>query len=359
MSDQVYQKLAKVLDTLPNGFPATPDGTELKILKKIFTPDEAEMCCDMKMTFETAQQIAKRSGRPSTGLEDKLTAMCQRGEVAGKTVKGVKQFRIMPWVVGIYEFQLKRMDREFCELCEEYTMYFGPQLVEHKPDLMQVIPIEDKIPVKHQAFTYQQVSSIIDKGLLFRVNECICKKEQGMLGKPCKKPVEVCLAVMTEPDTIPIVDWGKTISKEEAFALLRKAEDEGLVHLTSNIESGHWFICNCCGCCCGILRAVNLLGTGSIINSSYYAEIDPALCISCGTCGEDRCQVHAIEAGEDTYRVLTERCIGCGLCASVCPVDAIKLVRKPDAEIIRPPHDEVAWNDERALARGVDYSPYK
>ena len=58
MTDPIYAKLAKVLDTLPNGFPATASGVEVKILKKIFQPEEAELFCDLRLTLETPEQIA-------------------------------------------------------------------------------------------------------------------------------------------------------------------------------------------------------------------------------------------------------------------------------------------------------------
>lgn len=359
MSDAIYRKLAQVLDTLPNGFPSTPDGLEIEVLKKIFTPEEADLCCDLKMSFETAQQIAARTGRPLAGLEDKLVSMCKRGEIRGDVVSGVKRFHLFPWIVGIYEFQLKRMDREFCELCERYTPYFGIQMIEHGPQMMQVVPIEEKIPVHHQALPFQQVSAIVEKGKRFRVNQCICRQDQGLLGHHCKKPQETCLGIVTEPDSAMIVDWGRDVSKAEALELLRRCEEAGLVHMTSNVQKGHWYICNCCGCCCGMLRAVNGLGAANIVNSYYYAEIDAGSCTACGVCTDERCQVHAIEEGEDTYRVIKERCIGCGLCVTDCPVEAIKLVRKPDAECVAPPLDEVGWNDERARRRNRDYSEYK
>ena len=62
MSDQIYAKLAKVLDTLPSGFPSTGSGVEIKILKRIFQPEEAELFCDLRLALETPEQIAKRTG---------------------------------------------------------------------------------------------------------------------------------------------------------------------------------------------------------------------------------------------------------------------------------------------------------
>ena len=72
MSEEIYRKLARVLDTLPNGFPATDDQLEIRLLKKIFDPDQAELFCDLRLVFETAEQVAERTGRPLEGLEEKL-----------------------------------------------------------------------------------------------------------------------------------------------------------------------------------------------------------------------------------------------------------------------------------------------
>jgi hypothetical protein len=152
---------------------------------------------------------------------------------------------------------------------------------------------------------------------------------------------------------------GRVIGKEEAYDVLRKSEAAGLVHLTWNVESGHYFICNCCGCCCGVLRSINELGMSDVVNSNYYAQIDPDRCIACGVCKDERCQVSAIEARQDVYGVIRERCIGCGLCISACPSEAIQLVRKSPAQITPPPKDEMEWYQERGRLRGVDFSNYK
>lgn len=359
MSNEIYQKLAKVLDTLPNGFPATPDGLEIKLLKKIFLPDEAELFCDLKLKLETAEQIAERTGRALEGLEAKLSSMAQRGEIMGVSFGSTKLFAMVPWAVGIYEYQINRMDREFCEMVEEYAVYFGPQLLGAQPRIMQTVPIQEGIPAKHQALPYEQVSSIVENGAAFRVNECICKKERGILGNVCKKPHEVCLAITPVAGAEIILDWGRAITKEEAYQILRQAEEAGLVHLTSNVATGHAFICNCCGCCCGVLRPMNEYDLTGVVNSHFYADIREDDCNNCGICLEERCQVKAIQETDTTYRVIKERCIGCGLCVTTCPTDAITLVHKPQEEIVVPPANAAAWNDERARLRATDYSAYK
>jgi len=129
MSDEIYHRLAKVLDTLPNGFPSTESGVEIKLLKKIFTPEDAEIFCDLRLTFETAEAIAKRTGRSLEGLEQKLLDMGIRGQIFTIHFGNKPVFKMMPWIFGIYEFQLHHLDREFAELNDEFYPIFSKQFL--------------------------------------------------------------------------------------------------------------------------------------------------------------------------------------------------------------------------------------
>jgi NAD-dependent dihydropyrimidine dehydrogenase PreA subunit len=359
MTEDIYKKLAIVLDTLPNGFPATENGVEIKILKMIFSPEDAELFCDLRLSYETPEKIAERTGRPLEGLDDHLKRMWERGQIFGVDFGEVRVYKMAPWVFGIFEFQLKYMTKEFALLCHEYEKTFGPQFLTSRVPIMSVVPVEQEIAGNEMALPFEQVSSIIEKGQSFAVNDCICKKEKELLGEPCKKPLEVCLAIAPIPnffDNHPLK--ARPITKEEAYDILKKSEEAGLVHLTSNIEKGHYYICNCCGCCCGVLRGINELGISGGVNANYYAEINTDECVSCGVCADERCQVHAIEESDDVYRVLRDKCIGCGLCVSTCPSNAISLIRKNPDDIVMPPVDENDWYRRRSRMRGVDYSKY-
>jgi len=329
MGEDVYHKLAKVLDTLPNGFPSTESGVEIRLLKKIFKPDEAELFCDLRLGFETAEQVAERTGRPLEGLEEKLTAMRERGQIFGVKLGDTRVFKMVPWAFGIYELQLPHLDKEFVELNEQFYESFGKQFFSATPQLMQTLPIEEEISVEQEALPYEKVSTLIDSCESFLVNECVCKKEQSLLDNPCDRPLEVCLALAPVPGVFADSPTGRVITKDEAYQLLAECEKNGLVHLT-------------------------------VINSHYYAEIDPDACPDCGICADDRCQVNAIAESEDaSYQVVEEKCIGCGLCITACPTDAIKMVRRPEQQLVPPPLGEVEWFKERGRIRGVDFSRYE
>ncbi|HOC59472.1 MAG: 4Fe-4S binding protein [Syntrophaceae bacterium] len=361
MNDDVYYRLAKVLDTLPNGFPATESGVEIRLLKWIFQPEEAELFCDLKLTFETVAQIAERTGRPQESLEKLLRQMAGHGQIFMIEMGEDRFFKMLPWVFGIYEFQLGRMDREFAAMVEAYWPIYNKSFFTVKPQLMQTLSIEETIPFHQEALPYCTVSKIIEANQSFLVNECVCKKEKGMVDEPCSRPTEVCIAVAPVPGVFDKWPIGRVITKEDAYALLNRCEEEGLVHLTGNMQFGQMYICNCCKCCCGVLRSITELGIPAslVINSQYYAEIDRDKCISCGLCADTRCQVNAISEGDDAYAVNREGCIGCGLCISTCPSEAIRLVCK-DAQVLAvPPVTEDEWFEERGRRRGVDFSAYK
>ncbi|MBW1847101.1 MAG: 4Fe-4S binding protein [Deltaproteobacteria bacterium] len=361
MSDKIYRQLSETLDTLPNGFPVTDSGVEIKLLKKIFSPEQAELFCDLRLTWETAEQIGERTGRTLEGLEEMLLSMREHGQIQGISLDGIIIYRMLPWLFGIYEFQLNHLDRQMAELNEEFLPHYLKQYHKNKPHGFQVIPIEEEISSEQECMSYERVSNIIENSQSFMVFDCLCKKEQGLIGNPCDKPLEVCMGFAPIPGAFDNSTHGRAISKDEAKAVLDKAEEAGLVHITDNYQSDHFYICNCCGCCCGVLQGITRMGMNAseVINSHYYAVIDEEECTACGTCADERCQVNAIEEGEDVYEIVPEKCIGCGICISTCPSDAIKLIHKPKEDILTPPIDRDNWFEERGKVRGVDFNKYK
>ena len=349
MGDEVYYRLGKVLDTIPNGFPATDSGVEIKLLKKIFTPDEAELAMKLKLTFEKIEDIAARTGLDRAYLDTMLPEMGRKGQVFRIQFGDVSVYKLLPFVFGIYEFQLPRIDREFTELFEEYTeKAFGREFFSRTPALMKVVPIGVEVDPGSTVEPYESVVRLIDGAKSWMVNECICKKERALMGHRCDRPMEVCLAFAPVEHVFDNVKTGRAITREEAYRILKKSEDAGLVHMVSNTASGHIYICNCCKCCCLPLRSVKRISKHATARSNYVAVVDADKCTACGLCA-DRCQVDAIEVGE--FAVVGE-CIGCGLCATTCPSEAIRMKRRAPEEQLPVPKTELEWFEERARTRG-------
>ena len=120
MAEDVYTRLREFMDRLPAGFPETPTGVEIKLLKKMFTPDQAELTMTLKNEPESVADMAQRTGMDEGELSEKLESLAKDGLIF-RTREGDKRFyQAFHFIVGLYEFQLNRLDKEFCELFEEY-----------------------------------------------------------------------------------------------------------------------------------------------------------------------------------------------------------------------------------------------
>jgi Na+-translocating ferredoxin:NAD+ oxidoreductase subunit B len=357
MNEQVYADLRRALDTLPNGYPATDSGVEMKILKKVFTEEEAGLFQKLKLNFETTEQISERTGIDLEYLKRKLPEMTDKGQIFGINLGPVSMYKLLPFVFGIYEFQLHRLDREFVDLFEEYlAVAFGKEFFGHAPAMMKVVPVGIEVAAGSTVEPYESVAQLIENAKSWGVNDCICKKSMALEGHRCNKPMEVCLAFAPVEHVFDNAKGTRSLTKEEAHGILKLAEEAGLVHMTSNMRSGQYYVCNCCKCCCHPLRQYNLNRKNAAAKSNYIAVVDKDLCTSCGTC-LDRCQVNAIEIGE--YSVIGD-CIGCGLCSTTCPSGAITMVRKAVNDLPDVPETEGEWFRQRAEARGIgnDYTKY-
>jgi electron transport complex protein RnfB len=278
-----------------------------------------------------------------------LLEMAGRGLVWLEERSGENCFRLAPFIVGFYEAQIELMDHQLAHLVEEYLTHGGAAgIMKPQPALHRVMPALRS--VAHEwILPYDDVRQVILSAKSFSADDCICRVQQDHLGHRCGFPLAMCLSFSGAERPPQPGD----ISQEEALALLERSEEIGLVHTVSNVAQGVGYVCNCCGCCCGLLRGITDWGIeNSVAHANYYAVIDPALCAGCGTCVE-RCQVHAIHDQDGVSVVTQEKCIGCGLCVTGCPDGVPQLLPKPEAEMVHPPVNFAAWEHERLRQRGL------
>ncbi|MCX5908375.1 MAG: 4Fe-4S binding protein [Deltaproteobacteria bacterium] len=317
----IYEKVRERLDMFPQGFPKTKSGVELEILQTLFTPEEAELMLSLRPFPETVGAISGRAGRDEKELDEILGRMAKKGLIFRINSPDQKTlYFLVPWMVGIWEFQLKNLDSRNIQLYEKYFAEgMVPERKETKTSGMRVIPVEKEIHSATEIQPYEKVSAIIDSNHKFAVAECICRKEARMMGKGCNKLLEACMSFGPAADYYIKNGLGREVSKEEVRRILLQTEEEGLVHCSSNHSGSKLFICNCCGCCCkalGFITQHNI--PTAIAKANYYAQVDEETCIGCETCVE-RCQVKAVRVQNDHAIFDQDRCIGCGLCASSCP----------------------------------------
>jgi Na+-translocating ferredoxin:NAD+ oxidoreductase subunit B len=346
----IYERVRERLDKFPQGFPQTKSGVELEILRTLFTPEEAELLLFLSPAIPApASSIAGKAGRQIEETEEALYRMSKKGLIFRLRPPGQPNlYFLIPWVIGIWEFQLKNLNPDNIKLFERFH---EEGMVEERKKGgtagFRVIPVEKEIQGMTEIQSYEKVSEIIDSNTRFAVAECICRKESRVMGKGCDKLLEACMVFGLGVDYYVGNGLGREISKEEARKILAQSEEEGLVHCSANHKGPKIVICNCCGCCCKALGYLTKYGIPTAVaQSNYYARVNEETCSGCETC-VDRCQVKVIQMENDHATIEKNSCIGCGLCVSSCPTESLSLVHKRPDEV--PP----IFLDQTALIQAM------
>ena len=332
MSDDLYVKLQEFLDTFPLGFPKTPSGIEIRILRRLFTEEEARIALLLNPIPEEASRIAKRSGLGKEDLERKLEAMSKKGLVF-RIHRGSKNlYNAVPFMIGLYEYSVKKIDRELALLFKEYyeIAYLNEMGASNVPGF-KVLPIEETVQANTVLVPFQKLKESIREARKIAVSDCICRKEARLAGKGCQYPIETCLSFGAAAEFYIENRMGREITADEAIKIVEDADKAGLVHAGVNVK--HLSnICNCCPCCCASMKGITKMGQDKhkYLNAMFESTVDTMKCTACGTCA-DRCPVGAIHI-EDVAQVDRRKCLGCGLCAGVCPESAVILQMRADLE---------------------------
>jgi len=322
MAQDVFQRLSAFLDKQPAGFPATESGVELKILEKLFTPDEADLATSLRMFPEPASEIAGRCGASETETAEMLESMAEKGLVLRLKDGDRVYYQALQFLIGIHEYNVDRMDREMAELFDEYLPY-----MKHVTTEFRVVPVNTAIETTKSIATFDMARELVKNQEQMVEIPCICRMRQRELGHGCDHTAHNCIIIGVAAQHFIDKDIGRRIGEEEAFRLLDIAEEEGLVLEPANMKES-FSICCCCPCCCEILASLKMYDSpAEQVYSSFQAEVNPEICTSCETC-IDRCPMDALIADNGAVRVDLKRCIGCGLCISTCESGAAWLVSK-------------------------------
>lgn len=346
-----YEKLASHLDSLPGGFPRTESGVELRILRHLFTTEEAEVASLLLMLPENAKVIARRAKLPLKETQRVLGSLTDKRLISHFSQKGTQQYMAQQFVIGFWEEQVDRLDKEIVEAFEEYLPAFSDAGNWGKAPQLRTIPVHKSIPHQSSVMPYDNVQAIIDSHQYYAVANCICRQEQRVLGQDCGKPEGTCLVFDNAARYFIQSGRGKGVSREEVQNLLIRAEKSGLVLQPGNIENpGN--ICMCCGCCCGVLRGIKRFPKpAEQVASNFHARLDVEKCTGCGVCVK-RCQMDALVMQEDKSNLNLDRCIGCGLCVAICKPGALTLVEKKGKSLAKASRNDVALAIHMGRSRG-------
>ena len=340
----VYRRLQKHLDALPVGYPATESGVELRILKRLFTDDEAEVALGLSAAPEPVEKIQRRvPGGTSEELERMLDRMVEKGAIFGGRLfarDGRKRYSRAPLAIGMYEAQVDRLTKEMQQDFEQYAREgFAAALVAVKTKQLRTVPVNASFVPDRLVGHYDDARGMIAEGKgPWATRNCVCRQGKDVLGEPCRQTDarRVCLMIGDIARASVASGDGQALTREETLALLDEAERDGMVLQPSNARDVA-FMCFCCGCCCGMLQAAKQFPhPAEYLHSNYQAVVDAALCTECETC-RSRCPMEALLSADGATAVDLDRCIGCGACVGTCPTGAVRLRAKAQERV--PPKD--------------------
>jgi len=357
MFDQVYRELARKLDSIPPGFPATESGVELQLLARLFTREEATIVTAMRLTYETAGDIAARAAMDPGAAYDILNGAGRKGLVRTRTGEQERTFALNPQLSGLVGYQydavLRRADAKAAELYVQWIQETRGGSLSDAPAARRVIAVGEAIPFSLAIHPYEQASEILATAKSWGVLDCMCRTRTRQAGQGCSYPLQNCLVSDPDEGAFDDDELIRAISLEESIRILREAADVGLVHTTGNIGDHDSIICNCCPCCCTLLRGVVEFYRPTVVaHSDFFAVVDETVCEGCGDCVE-RCHFGALSLPGSVCVVDHARCMGCGLCALACSPGALALGRRPEGETPPPPANLDQWMAEYAKRRGI------
>ncbi len=348
----VYVRLREHLDVMPVGFPATASGVELRILRRFFTPEEAEVALLLSAVPETLDRVFRRArggGRTREEVEAILDRLSEKGAILGGRVlaapDGTKRYSKAMLAIGIYEFQVDRLTAELQRDFEQYIAEgFGAAFLGPRTKQMRPVPVDVALLPERRVGRYDDARRLIGESSgPWAVFNCVCRQGKDLLGEPCRQTSErrTCLGLKDIARYCLDSGVGQSLSREEALALVGRAERDGMVLQPENAQDP-LFICFCCGCCCGVLQmAKRFPRPADYVHSNHNAAVDRDLCIDCGTC-HSRCPMEAIRSENGAAAVDLGRCIGCGVCTGTCPSGAVRLVKKA-REVVPPPSHQALY----------------
>ena len=330
-----YAKLArKITDNVKTKIPGVKStDPEYWGLREVLTEDEVDVCLTLKQRkWYTFEEIYQKNSKQFTKerLQEVIDLMAAHGILEydygdhyddnGPTKEkdpADKRYRLSFFVPGsaeLFNSSVDRIDKNPAVASFFERMTFLP-LEDITPMVrpggdgigMHVIPVEKEVSMHNEALKLEKISYWLQKyeGHL-SAGICSCRQSRAKLGEGCTDDCnDWCIQVGDMADYTVETGRAHYITKEEALEILKRAEENGYVHQTTNIDGDdHIFdICNCNVQICNALRTSLLYNTRNLSKSAYTAE------------------------------VTSDKCVACNRCVEICPAGALKLGRKlPDKD---------------------------
>ncbi len=337
-----YHRLAVRLNRFPQGAP--PSRQLYDILAILFTEEEARLVAMLPVRVFSAKRAAKVWKMGLAQTRKTLNQLCRKALLVDIPQNGQTTYCLPPPMAGFFEFSLMRTRSDIDQKALAELLYRYINLEEDfaralftrgHTQLGRIFVNESVLPGGHdlEVLAFERTSSIIRAAEVIGISQCYCREKMTAVGLGCKAPREICLTLNTTASSLIRHGHARRVEPAEAMDIVEMANGHHLVQFGENVREQTNFICNCCKCCCeGIIAARRFAMDRPVATTNFIATLDQIHCNRCGMCAAV-CPTDAITAPTNTsdeeVSLDTQRCLGCGVCVGACPNRAIRLESRP------------------------------
>jgi NAD-dependent dihydropyrimidine dehydrogenase PreA subunit len=362
----VYQRLARKMDGLSMRAPRTR--TLYEILRRLYSPEEAEVVVKMPYGASTFERLRAVTGIPSDNLRPLLEGLCSKGLVMDVWIGCAERYMPSPMVIGVFEMTMMRTDadadpRALAPLFHEYLSgadgLFPANFSHHEEvSVLRTVPHEAAVreASRSEILDYDRARDVVDRANRFAAGICSCRHEKLHRDeKRCDVPLQLCCSMGHAADYLIRRGLAEEISREQMQDNLDQARERGLVMNADNVQRGVAFLCLCCGCCCNAMAGLRLFGyENAVVTSGWLPRASEEKCTGCGACVR-ACPVEVLKmepGGRGKIpRADAAFCLGCGVCAVKCKTGSLRLEPGPKRAI--PPETTFQRILLQTLERGT------
>jgi Pyruvate/2-oxoacid:ferredoxin oxidoreductase delta subunit len=362
--DAEYRLLQERLDRNVTGAPDS--AAMMRVLRLLFTPEEAHIARRLPQLI-SLPKLAERLDVDVDELGERITSMAERGLLLDFERKGTRYVVPTPVVIGFFEFTFMRPRPEapmeeyaeaFAALFDEEegfirSIFSGSTQVGRSFVREEVLPDGDT-----EILDWERATEVVRTADAVAVSLCPCRTDASLRGEGCDAPIRTCLTFGMSAELLVRAGIAEAVTNDEAMEILVEAKEAGLAQTGDNVRDEVSYLCNCCGCCCGMMRSIKRFSIyDGIVPSNWMATIDHGKCRGCATCAK-ACPADAITVVSSEGRGLrnnwalvdSARCLGCGVCGDVCRWDAHGMEPRDDRPFV--PADTMERVAVMAIERG-------